>query len=41
MANPYSLLCYTRVPTSREEDGKDVMTFSALGGNVCVWGSQK
>lgn len=25
----------------RDKDGKDVMTFSALGGNMCVWGSQK
>ncbi|WEV42081.1 glycoside hydrolase family 43 protein [Bifidobacterium sp. ESL0682] len=25
----------------RESDGKPVMTFSALGGNVCIWGSQQ
>lgn len=24
----------------REIDGKEVMTFSALGDNVCIWGSQ-
>ena len=25
----------------RDKDGKDVMTFTAIGGNICVWGSQK
>ena len=24
----------------REIDGKPVMTFSAIGNNVCIWGSQ-
>ena len=25
---------------TREIDGKPVMTFSAIGNNVCIWGSQ-
>ncbi len=25
----------------RDKDGKNVMTFSVLGGNVCAWGSKK
>lgn len=25
----------------RDLDGKEVMTFSALGGNLCIWGSQQ
>ena len=25
----------------RDLDGKEVMTFSALGNNLCIWGSQK
>ncbi|OZG64384.1 beta-xylosidase [Bifidobacterium hapali] len=25
----------------RDKDLKNVMTFSAIGGNVCIWGSQK
>ena len=25
----------------RDKDQKEVMTFSAVGNNVCIWGSQK
>ena len=25
----------------RDLDGKEVMTFSALGDNLCIWGSQQ
>ncbi len=33
---------YTGVFTvlPRETDGRNVMTFTAIGGNVCIWGSQ-
>ena len=35
-------VAYTGVFTTlpRETDGRSVMTFTAIGGNVCVWGSQ-
>ncbi|MEK0307170.1 glycoside hydrolase family 43 protein [Bifidobacterium sp. IMAU50988] len=29
---------FARLP--RDKDGRKVMTFSALGGNVCIWGSK-
>jgi len=25
----------------RDKDGKNIMTFSVLGDNVCAWGSKK
>lgn len=35
-------VAYTGVLTTlpRGTDGKNVMTFTAIGGNVCIWGSQ-